>query len=248
MGFVYQIRNIANNKIYIGSTKKSPNIRKNRHFYDLDRKKHHCIYLQRSYNKYGKEFFVFEILESNIENYKNREQNLLDTLDNLFNLSKKASGGDLISYHPEKDKIIAKIAKTVREKISKMSKKERQNKWGKLENENPNWKGGLIKQKSTCELCGGIKSLSSKTCIRCQDRTGHQNPFYGKKHTKQTKIKISKKNKNKPNYKDRKKVYAEGVIYDSCTIAAKYYNMTIPAMAYRIKSKNYKNFYYIYSK
>lgn len=59
---IYQIRNIINNKFYIGSTK---NIlrRKYEHIYDLRTMNHHNVRLQRAFNKYGKENFIFEIIE-----------------------------------------------------------------------------------------------------------------------------------------------------------------------------------------
>jgi group I intron endonuclease len=58
---VYQIRNITNNEIYIGSAK-SLNSRKRTHFSNLKYNRHHSIHLQRAYNLYGKENFIFEIL------------------------------------------------------------------------------------------------------------------------------------------------------------------------------------------
>lgn len=59
---IYQIRNIINKEIYIGS---SINLekRKSVHFSLLRSGKHHSIKLQRAFNKYGKENFKFEILE-----------------------------------------------------------------------------------------------------------------------------------------------------------------------------------------
>ena len=59
---IYLIKNIINNKIYIG---KSVNI-KNRwksHRYKLNNFKHINIYLQREWIKYGKNNFIFEIIE-----------------------------------------------------------------------------------------------------------------------------------------------------------------------------------------
>ena len=58
---IYQIRNIVNNHVYIGS---SANIYKRLqwHFIELDRCKHHNLHLQNAYNKYGVENFVWDIL------------------------------------------------------------------------------------------------------------------------------------------------------------------------------------------
>jgi len=60
--FIYEIRNIVNNKIYIGSTK-NLHKRKYKHFRDLKLNKHHSIHLQRAYNKYGNDKFVFSLIE-----------------------------------------------------------------------------------------------------------------------------------------------------------------------------------------
>lgn len=59
---IYQIRCLANGKIYIGS---AVNIKKRwkLHLYDLANDRHHSSRLQRSWNKYKADQFVFEILE-----------------------------------------------------------------------------------------------------------------------------------------------------------------------------------------
>ena len=59
---IYAIINTANGKKYIGS---STNIKKREytHFSCLRRNKHVNNYLQNAYNKYGKELFVFNIIE-----------------------------------------------------------------------------------------------------------------------------------------------------------------------------------------
>lgn len=58
---IYQIKNLINSKVYIGSTSNLVK-RKYRHLSTLRKGNHHSIKLQNSYNKYGEENFVFEIL------------------------------------------------------------------------------------------------------------------------------------------------------------------------------------------
>lgn len=76
---VYKITCLKNNKFYIGSS-----IDINRRFYehkkDLNENKHSSKYLQRCWNKYGKENFKFEIIETinDIKQLLIREQWYLD--------------------------------------------------------------------------------------------------------------------------------------------------------------------------
>jgi group I intron endonuclease len=59
---IYQIQSIINGKRYIGS---AINLRerKNVHFCNLKKNKHHCTKLQHHYNKYGENDLQFSILE-----------------------------------------------------------------------------------------------------------------------------------------------------------------------------------------
>ena len=58
---IYRIRNLVNNKFYIGSAV-NLNKRKSQHFYYLRNNKHHNKPLQNSFNKYKKDNFIFEIM------------------------------------------------------------------------------------------------------------------------------------------------------------------------------------------
>lgn len=60
---IYQIRNLVNNKIYIGSAEEFYRRKNYEHFYSLKRNKHVNRKLQRAYNKYGEQNFIFEIIE-----------------------------------------------------------------------------------------------------------------------------------------------------------------------------------------
>lgn len=60
---IYCIQNKLNNKIYIGSCIRSFRERFNEHKHYLRNNKHHSIFLQRSWNKYGEDKFEFKIIE-----------------------------------------------------------------------------------------------------------------------------------------------------------------------------------------
>lgn len=95
---IYKIYCIVNNKVYIGS---SINVYKrwHNHRYELINNKHHSIYLQNAWNKYGAKNFKFEILEkfSSNEFIIEREQFWMDYYVSYntkygFNTNSKAEG------------------------------------------------------------------------------------------------------------------------------------------------------------
>lgn len=89
---IYQIVNLINNKIYIGSSNNLKD-RKRRHFNGLNSGTSPNKKLQRSYNKHGKESFEFQILlYCDPENLIFYEQLLLDNENksNLYNLKTTA--------------------------------------------------------------------------------------------------------------------------------------------------------------
>lgn len=59
---IYKIKNLKTNDFYIGSAININN-RWKRHLRDLKKGSHHSIILQRSFDKYGKDNFVLEVLE-----------------------------------------------------------------------------------------------------------------------------------------------------------------------------------------
>lgn len=236
MGYVYQILNTKTNVKYIGSTSK-PEERKKRHFNDLKNSNHHCIYLQRSYNKNNEKDFIFEIIyEGN--DYIEVEQKLInENYDSLYNVSKYASGGDLISYHPNKEKIIEKMSNSLKLKYEDPVYRMKFSKPNEL---NPNWKGGSVKKHETCK-CGNKKHYSASQCIKCYDKNGVNNPFYGKQHTDDIKKKISE---SKKGYKpvNSMQIEIDGVVYESQARAAKALNVSNATIHNRIKSDKFPQY------
>lgn len=88
---IYQIRNIINNKVYIGSTR-CLWVRICAHFGKLKSGKHHSIHLQRAWNLYGEENFVVELLEVVLpNNITEREQYYLDNNSPEYNICRVAN-------------------------------------------------------------------------------------------------------------------------------------------------------------
>lgn len=85
---IYSITNIINNKKYVGSAV-NYKVRWVRHLSELKCNRHHSNYLQNAYNKYGKENFVFEILEevNDINELITREQKWIDELKPEYNMT-----------------------------------------------------------------------------------------------------------------------------------------------------------------
>src|SRR5260370_36049823 len=84
---IYRIVCVRTGKFYIGSSTNLPTRRYN-HFRVLQRNKHHNRHMQRAWNKYGKDAFVFEVLElALIPFLLERQQYWLDTLKPGFNMS-----------------------------------------------------------------------------------------------------------------------------------------------------------------
>lgn len=256
---VYEIVNTTTGKRYIGSTKDSSQ-RKIRHFKDLNNGKHHCIYLQRAWNKQQGQGFIFNIIQEfdNIESCRAYEQSLLDnSYDKLYNTSKKATGGDLISYHPNRDTIVKNMSIGNIRRYSELGVEGRKilyGKSGKLngmygkrhtevakkamsEKHKLNPSKGFLGHTHTEEFKARLSELAST-------RTGDKNPFYGKKHTKEAKILIGEAHKGVlPS--NARKVSAEGITYNSLASCARALHKTSGTIHNRIKSKNFPTYFYV---
>ena len=92
---VYKIKNTKNGKFYIGSTLDSFKIRCKAHKEALIRGNHKNSHLQRAWNKYGSDAFVFEIVEICDENIcREREQYYLDLgpWNKMYNINRLSTG------------------------------------------------------------------------------------------------------------------------------------------------------------
>lgn len=83
---IYRILNTQTKDCYIGSTR-SFSRRKTEHLYRLRRNKSTSIVLQKAWNKYGEQSFVFEVLEEfDLGNLIEREQFYIDSLNPKYNV------------------------------------------------------------------------------------------------------------------------------------------------------------------
>jgi group I intron endonuclease len=101
---IYNIRNIINNDIYIGSASNLKN-RWNVHRHKLSNNKHVNIHLQRAFNKYGSENFIFEVIEYvDKSNLIIREQNWIDFFQPEYNIRKVAHNNTGVKWSTESRK------------------------------------------------------------------------------------------------------------------------------------------------
>lgn len=233
---IYRIKNLVNGKCYYGSSKQIKK-RWKTHLNDLKNGKHHNIHLQRSWNKHGEVNFLFEVVEKCDETILlELEQKYLNS-NPEFNIGIKSSGGDNLTKNPNKEYIIHKITQSVRKRYELMSEDEKKEKHSKPMDKNPNWKGGTSFK--YCK-CGTKISPENSSCIKCRDRSGSKNPFFGKQHTEETKQKLSEVRKGTYNGKQNIPIIIDNIEYRSAGEASKILNIPMVTIRWRVKSKNKK--------
>lgn len=236
---IYHIANKTDGKYYIGSSK-NLHVRKRTHFNYLRKNKHHNIHLQRAFNKQKESDFEFIVIEF-CDNLKDREQAILDELDlqKCYNVSLSACGGDLISNHPNRDDIIKRNSKTLNDWVASLSPSQLKKKFSYPLDKNPNWRGG----KTFCK-CGNRINSGSMSCSKCRDRSGKNNPFYGKKHSQEVINKMKIIMLGKYNGNQERVVVVGYTEYKSVSEAARQIGVVPATVVFRIKSKHFKEYNY----
>lgn len=267
-GFIYKIINLTNGNFYIGSTL-NPKKRKTCHFRALKEGRHHSLFLQRAYDCYGEKCFEFKIIkekefsnEKELRNLEERYINFCWKSGKLYNVSKKGSGGDLVSYNPRLDEIkekqrIASLKiwenkseeekKAYSEKMKGSGNPNFGNRWNEEQRQRASKrlreyykthepiipKGTTLEEAWGKEKADKVKKMFSDYA---KERKGEKNPFYNKRHTEETKKKLSEKRKGQlPT--NSKKVSYNGVIYESATICAKELNLKHVTVCYRCRKE-----------
>lgn len=119
---VYQIRNLVNNKVYIGSTITSFIYRWRQHHSKLKMGKHENTHLQSSYTKYGDSNFEYTILYvgTSLEDIRTKEQELITSLDSC-NSDKGYNLDSIVDRHVRSEKTKRKISASRRGKCGGVS-------------------------------------------------------------------------------------------------------------------------------
>ena len=233
---IYKITNLVNGKIYYGSSKdieKRWRIHKN----NLNNNKHHNIKLLNAWNKYGEENFKFDIIEECNETILlEREQYYLD-LKPDYNIGLKSSGGDNLTKNPNKNEIVSKITDSIRKRYCLMTSEQKKEIFSLPMDKNPNWKGGVSYK--YCECGVRIKPIND-SCSKCRNKSGENNPFFGKQHSDETKKKLSESKKGTYHGEQNIPIIIDIVEYKSAGEASKILNIPMVTIRWRVLSKNKK--------
>jgi group I intron endonuclease len=179
---IYCIENTIDNKKYIGQTV-NPSARKRQHFWALKKGCHCNSYMQNAYNKYGKKSFLFKILmycePFELSRY---EQAVVDSLpsDSIYNLCLECVDSPKGEDNPKAKLTHADVNTIRRDKVH--TKKELSIIFGVSESTIGDVRYGRTWQNSEYVPVGFV-----------HDYSGKNNPMYGKRHSDETREKISKK-------------------------------------------------------
>jgi len=194
---VYQIRNIITNVCYTGQSIDIKD-RKRHHWNSLKNNKHDNSYLQNSYNKHGKEFFVFEIIIYCMPEYLTRYEQFFYNIDKSHELSYNildcVDSNKGFKHSLESIEKMSQSAKNrppmteeTKNKISESTKGENHHAWGKRGKDSPLFgthRSEETKKKIAEANKGHIITEETKEKIR-KTHTGFKN-------TPETKLKMSK--------------------------------------------------------
>lgn len=253
MGGIYEIRNRVTGKAYVGRSRNFA-ARFNRHRHELRHGRHHCLHLQRAWNKHGEaafEFVVVHVCAPEVATLL--EQQRLESLEGLYNVSTSSCSGDLISDHPERDAIVARMRGSILDHYRRMDAAERQRRYGR-----PGSANGMFGRRHTPEAKAkmsarqqgkggpehpnfGLKrspEFCRRLSVMAAARTGKANPFFGRRHSEAAKARLADKARGRiPG--NARAVVADGQPYPSVTAAARALGVSPALVIHRIRSPRY---------
>lgn len=186
---IYVLENKVDGKKYIGSSNDIAR-RKKEHYYDLRHSQHINPHLQNAWNKYGEENFMFKLIDYPINN----ETLLLEREDSW-----------MIKYNSLNKKYGYNL-KTAARQIPTEETKRKMSLAGKGRIMSAETKKKLSLAKKGKKLSPKLKELACKQLVH---GFGKDNPFYGKKHTEETKKKLSILNKGRKHTEETIKKMSE---------------------------------------
>ena len=211
---IYKIRNVINDKFYVGSTVDS---RKRfwAHRKALRLGTHDCVHLQRAWNKYGEDCFKFEIVEQldSRDDLYPAEQKWLDEhfgKDHCYNVAAHAdspmrdASPEMRAHqaektrawieangHPRQGMTHASESIELMRENNKAPKGEQHYRYGKTVSEETRKKIGDT-QRGKPKAPGRTISAEGMAKIRAAAEAGHYSHWKGRNHTEESKLKMSK--------------------------------------------------------
>ena len=162
VGIIYQIRCLINNKVYIGSSHDSvgTNKRWKLHLNSLQKNQHHSIILQRAWNKYGEDTFVFEVLlRCDSENCLMYEQIALNYYQPEYNIALDARAPMLGRKHSKKTRTLMSNIHRGHSVLEETRTKIRTSQQGSLGN------NAKLNEQQVCEIRDKIQRGEKQTMI-----------------------------------------------------------------------------------
>lgn len=230
---VYKLVNTWNGKRYIGSTEAYIK-RQKQHLKHLSLGTHKLISLQNDWNDQKGEGFKFRVLKrfrSRSRAYDYEVQLINAARPNrIYNILRGGQGGDAITFNPKRNEIRQKHYLNGKA----LSKTEINRRFSRPGDLNGRWKGGISIKICDCGKQMGRKAI---TCGECRDRSGKNNPFYGRKHSRKTRKMLSDINKGHiPSNARSCKI--NGHKYVSMNEASRVLDIPVPTILYRIRSNS----------
>jgi group I intron endonuclease len=212
MAVIYRITNMVNNKYYIGSAESFAR-REWQHRNDLKRGVHKNPHLQASWNKYGGDAFVFEILEEVPEGesqlaWEDKYLSLYAANYECYNINQNAELPRLGLKHTEASKQKTSVSRTGKAagadhyRYGQTVSPEVRQKIGDTQR-------GVAKPERTEEHRRNLSIAN----------TGNQN-WLGKKHSEESKLKMSKQVLE----------VTTGIQFPSLTAVLQHYGMKMPTL------------------
>lgn len=254
---VYIITLLPSGHFYIGC---SFNIEKRmiRHFNDLCNNRHHNVNFQNIFNTCEiNDFSITVIPFSNRREALEKEKNLTNKYKDCPKLLNIELGHDTYTLNPNKENMIKKRTESYLKTLYSYSAEERSAKYGK-----PGSKNGMYGRTHSDEvkvrlseinkgrpspLKGTVIDKDSQKYrkfmeyIRNRNYYGSNNPFYGKKHSEETRRNISLKFKGIPSNRG-KKVSINGKTYITASEACRDIGINYQTLTWRCRNTTNKDF------
>jgi len=181
MAVIYQITNMLTGDFYIGSAQSFAR-REWQHRYDLKKNQHKNPHMQASWNKYGEESFVFEVIEEHLDGadileVENTYLHRVVGQNNCFNVNRDA----------KQSRLGQKLSKESREKISKNRKGKMcgpaHYRYGQTVSEEVRAKISETQKGRPSPMKGKKMSEEGRANVAASVKRGEDSHFYGKRPT-----------------------------------------------------------------